>query len=70
MNNNSLVMRNNNLLCPTCGHPLIITKIDGMETLYCQKCKEEIYEEDIYESRREQTYKNNNRRKSLEFLLQ
>ena len=45
-------------------------ELDNIETLYCEKCKEDIYEEELYESRREQTYKNNNRRKSLEHLLQ
>lgn len=70
MNNSYNIIRKTNLICPNCGHPLIIANIDNMETLYCQKCKEDIYEEDIYEDRREQTYKNNNRRKSLECLLQ
>ena len=70
MNNGYCIIRKTNLSCPSCGHPLVIASIDNMETLYCQKCKEDIYEEDIYEDRREQTYKNNNRRKSLEHLLQ
>ena len=69
MNNSYTVIRRTNLSCPECGHPLIIARIDNMDNLYCEKCKEEIYEDDIYESRREQTYKNNNRRKSLEDLL-
>ena len=70
MNNSYKVIRKTGLYCPTCGHPLVIAEVDNIETLYCEKCKEDIYEEDMYESRREQTYKDNNRRKSLEYLLQ
>lgn len=68
MNDSYTIIRKTNLFCPECGHPLIIAKIDNMNTLYCEKCKEDIYEDDIYD-KREQTYRINNRRKSLEDLL-
>lgn len=69
MDNGYSIIRKTHLLCPNCGHFLVIANIDNVETLYCQRCKEDIYEEDIYEDRREQTYRNNNRRESLEYLL-
>lgn len=69
MNNGYIITKKTCLCCPMCGHPLVMAKIENIDTLYCEKCKEDIYEEDMYENRREQTYKDNNRRKSLEDLL-